>query len=147
MATISINAPGATGGFLYNNGNNNARLCITAETEEFDTDTIREWQDEGFDVVYLPLNEGGKDYASRLMGVKSGLGVGENYAVIGIAPFYLSCLVPNSHTSVQHSAKLPTTAWTTIRNLPMLAGCAHWWLIIQAISPTLANDFLSPSPS
>ena len=85
MATLSINAPGLSSGLLYNNGNNHARLCITAETNEFDANTIREWQDEGFDVVYLPLNEGGKDYASRLMGVKNGLGVGENYAVIGIA--------------------------------------------------------------
>lgn len=85
MASISINAPGLTGGLLYNNGDNNARLCITAETGEFDIETIKNWQEEGFDVVYLPLNEGGKDYEARLRSVKEGLGVGENYGVIGKA--------------------------------------------------------------
>lgn len=83
MATVSINAPGLSGGLLYNNGSNNARVCITSETGEFDMDTIKNWQDEGFDVVYLPLDGGGKEYESRLKAVKEGLGVGENYAVIG----------------------------------------------------------------
>lgn len=83
MATISISAPGMSSGFLYTNGNNNARLCITAETADFDTETIKNWQDEGFDVIYLPYGDGGKDYGNRLMGVKEGLGVGENYAVVG----------------------------------------------------------------
>lgn len=85
MANISISAPGlSSGGFLYNNGNNNARLCITAETEDFDMEIIKNWQEEGFDVLYLPYNGGGKDYARRLQSVKDGLGVGENYAVIGM---------------------------------------------------------------
>lgn len=85
MATVSINAPGLSGGFLYNNGANNARLCITAETLDFDPETIKNWRDEGFDVHYLPFEGGGKDYGSRLMGVKEGLGVGENYAVVGVS--------------------------------------------------------------
>lgn len=84
MATVSISAPGLSSGLLYNNGNNNARICITSETGEFDNQTIQDWQDEGFDVVYLPLNGGGKQYESQLKSVKEGLGVGENYAVIGM---------------------------------------------------------------
>jgi hypothetical protein len=84
MATISIAAPGMTSGFLYNNGSNNARLCITAETAEFDTEIIQSWRDEGFDVLYLPYNDGGKEYEAQLKSVKEGLGVGENYAVIGM---------------------------------------------------------------
>lgn len=83
MATISISAPGMNSGSLYNNGSNNARVCITAETAEFDSETIRNWQDEGFDVIYLPFNGGGKEYENQLKSVKEGLGVGENYAVIG----------------------------------------------------------------
>lgn len=87
MATISINAPGLnSSGFLYNNGANNARLCITAETSDFDIETIKNWQDEGFDVIYLPFDGGGKDYGNRLTGVKEGLGVGEHYAVVGGFP-------------------------------------------------------------
>ena len=47
MANISISAPGlSSGGFLYNNGNNNARLCITAESEEFDMEIIKSWQED-----------------------------------------------------------------------------------------------------
>lgn len=82
MATISINAPGASG-FLYNNASNVARLCISAETPDFDSVFLREWQDEGFEVVYIPYNGGGKEYEQQLRSVKEGLGVGENYAVLG----------------------------------------------------------------
>ncbi|KAJ6115304.1 hypothetical protein N7486_001082 [Penicillium sp. IBT 16267x] len=92
MASISINAPGLSNGLLYNNGDNNARLCITAETGEFDIETIKNWQEEGFDVVYLPLNEGGKDYEARLRSVKEGLGVGENYGVIAFGEAASYCL-------------------------------------------------------
>ncbi|KAJ6153472.1 hypothetical protein N7497_007791 [Penicillium chrysogenum] len=93
MANISISAPGlSSGGFLYNNGNNNARLCVTAETEDFDMEIIKNWQEEGFDVVYLPYNGGGKDYARRLQSVKDGLGVGENYAVVAYGDAADYCL-------------------------------------------------------
>ncbi|KAJ5116735.1 hypothetical protein N7456_001083 [Penicillium angulare] len=92
MASISINAPGLSNGLLYNNGDNNARLCITSETGEFDEDTITNWQDEGFDVLYLPLNAGGKDYEDRLRSVKEGLGVGENYGVLAFGEAASYCL-------------------------------------------------------
>lgn len=86
MASISINAPGT--GFISNSFNLDnagpARICITAETEDFDTQTLRDWQHEGFDVVYVAYGNGGKEYISRLNGVKEGLGVGEQYAVIGM---------------------------------------------------------------
>lgn len=89
MASVTINAPGASG-FLYNSGSRTARVCITAETEDFDKETLRSWQDEGFDVIYIPYDVGDKEYSGRLKTVKEGLGVGENYAVIGksTSPFY-----------------------------------------------------------
>lgn len=86
MATISINT-GSPSGFLYNSGSGTARLCITAETQDFDTETLRLWQDEGFDVIYIPYEGGEKEYTARLRSVKEGLRVGENYAVIGEAAF------------------------------------------------------------
>ncbi|PYH99732.1 dienelactone hydrolase [Aspergillus ellipticus CBS 707.79] len=93
MASISINAPGATGGFLYNNANmGTSRVCITAETADFDTETIRAWADEGFDVVYAPFNNGGKEYEARLRSVKEGLGVGDNYAIIAFGDAASYCL-------------------------------------------------------
>ncbi|KAE8355062.1 hypothetical protein BDV28DRAFT_155662 [Aspergillus coremiiformis] len=91
MATISINVPGATG-FLYNNASGRARLCISAETSEFDTEILRTWRDEGFDVIYLPYDRGGKEYIARLKSVKDGLGVGENYAVMAFGDAASFCL-------------------------------------------------------
>jgi len=81
MATIS--STGGASGFLYNSRSGTARLCITAETEDFDNETLRSWQDEGFDIVYVPYEVGEKEYMARLRSVKEGLGVGENYAIIG----------------------------------------------------------------
>ncbi|KAJ9211451.1 hypothetical protein DTO166G4_6965 [Paecilomyces variotii] len=94
MASISINAPGT--GFISNSFNLDnagpARICITAETEDFDTQTLRDWQHEGFDVVYVAYGNGGKEYISRLNGVKEGLGVGEQYAVIAYGDAASACL-------------------------------------------------------
>lgn len=94
MANVSINIPGASG-FLYSGGRGAARLCISAETDDFDSETVRSWRDEGFDVVYVPANCDEKEYISRLRSVKEGLGVGENYAVLGMYfqhPLLVSCL-------------------------------------------------------
>lgn len=88
MAAISINTGGASG-FLYNSGSGTARLCITAETGEFDNETLRSWKDEGFDIVYVPYEVGEKEYIARLRSVREGLGVGENYAVVGGLRFLL----------------------------------------------------------
>lgn len=81
MASVTINAP--SGGFLYTNSKN-ARLIITAETPEFDGDFVEAWLKEGFNVVYVPYSEDEKEYARRLTAVKEGLGVGDNYGVIGM---------------------------------------------------------------
>ncbi|OOF91351.1 hypothetical protein ASPCADRAFT_155023 [Aspergillus carbonarius ITEM 5010] len=92
MASISISAPGA-GGFIYNNANlGTSRLCISAETPDFDTQTLRAWSDEGFDVVYAPFNNGGKEYEARLKSVKDGLGVGDNYAIVAFGDAASYCL-------------------------------------------------------
>lgn len=88
MAAVSIKAPGASGS-LYNKSSGRMRLCISAETPDFDTEILRNWRDEEFEVVYLPFNEGGKDYQTRLHSVKDGLGVGESYAIIGKLTTYV----------------------------------------------------------
>ncbi|EAW13425.1 dienelactone hydrolase [Aspergillus clavatus NRRL 1] len=92
MALLSINAGGASGGFLYSSSLAKTRICITAETPDFDNETIRQWQDEGFEVMYLPYNNGGKEYISQLRSVKEGLGVGVNYAVIAFGDAASFCL-------------------------------------------------------
>ena len=83
MPTLGANAN--TTGFLSNNfPHNPPRLYITAESDDFDDVTLQEWQDEGFDVGYVPLKEGGREYGSTLDGLsRAGLGVGETFAIIG----------------------------------------------------------------
>ncbi|OKL61698.1 hypothetical protein UA08_02178 [Talaromyces atroroseus] len=94
MAAISINTPG--NGLVYNTFLNSQlstpRLCITSEEGEFDTETIRNWQNEGFEVTYVPLDGGGKEYAARLESMKEGLRVGEQYAIIAYGHAASFCL-------------------------------------------------------
>ncbi|KAL2796413.1 hypothetical protein BJX66DRAFT_299612 [Aspergillus keveii] len=89
MASLTINAPG--GGFLYSNSRN-ARLIISAETEDFDSEFVQAWQKEGFSVIYVPYTEDEKEYVRRLMAVKDGLGVGDNYGVIAFGDAASFCL-------------------------------------------------------
>jgi hypothetical protein len=86
MATISINTGNQGTGFLagsFVQHQKPARLCISAETEDFDNETILNWQNEGFEVAYVPYGDGGKEYLARLNPVKESLGVGDSYAIIG----------------------------------------------------------------
>ncbi|KAL4762050.1 dienelactone hydrolase [Aspergillus foveolatus] len=89
MASITINAPG--GGFLYSNSRN-ARLIITAETPDFDTEFVQAWSKEGFNTIYIPYHEDEKEYVRRLTAVKEGLSVGDNYGVIAFGDAAAFCL-------------------------------------------------------
>ncbi|KAF9883926.1 hypothetical protein FE257_002669 [Aspergillus nanangensis] len=103
MANITLNIPGASG-FLYSGGRGAARLCITAETPDFDTETLRSWRNEGFDVVYVPADCNEKEYISRLRSVKEGLGVGENYAVLAFGDAASFCL--DYYLKPMHASRL-----------------------------------------
>ncbi|RDW67228.1 dienelactone hydrolase [Aspergillus mulundensis] len=89
MASLTINAPGS--GFLYSNSRN-ARLIITAETPDFDTEFVEGWSKEGFNTIYVPFSQDEKEYVRRLMSVKEGLGVGDNYGVIAFGDAAAFCL-------------------------------------------------------
>ncbi|KAL4985121.1 hypothetical protein BDW68DRAFT_165680 [Aspergillus falconensis] len=89
MASLTINAPGS--GFLYSNSRN-ARLIITAETPDFDAEFVEAWSKEGFNTIYIPFHEDEKEYVRRLMAVKEGLGVGDNYGVIAFGDAAAFCL-------------------------------------------------------
>ena len=62
-------------------------LYITSEDEEFDMDTMRAWRDEGFNVKYVPMGKGGKQYVQTLYKLGDSMGIGERYAIVGIRPF------------------------------------------------------------
>lgn len=60
------------------------RLFITAEDNEFDIQTINEWQDEGFLVEYVPMGSGGEQYVEKLERAgKKKLGPCESYGIVG----------------------------------------------------------------
>ncbi|KAK4995357.1 hypothetical protein LTR66_004804 [Elasticomyces elasticus] len=58
-------------------------LILSAETDDFDDELLQQWREEGFDVQYVPLAEGGGAYIRRLHDVANGMvGVSEHYAIV-----------------------------------------------------------------
>lgn len=65
-------------------------VVLTAETDDFDEETTLDWQEEGFDTVYVPLGEGGDEYIRRLHAVAdSETSINERYAIVGTDMFFL----------------------------------------------------------
>ncbi|KAK5126373.1 hypothetical protein LTR85_010609 [Meristemomyces frigidus] len=62
-------------------------VILTAETEDFDEETTRQWVDEGFNVAYLPLLQGGNEYIERIHATGDAFGVSEYYAVLSATAF------------------------------------------------------------
>lgn len=61
------------------------KLYITAESDEFDLLTLSEWRDEGFNVEYISMGNGGNEYRSRLESLsKANWGPCETYGIIGM---------------------------------------------------------------
>jgi hypothetical protein len=72
MPTLTTNTN--TTGFLSSNFlHNPPRLYVTAESDDFDEVTLQDWRAEGFNVAYVPLRDGGKEYAQR-----------ETFAIVGM---------------------------------------------------------------
>ncbi|KAK4988544.1 hypothetical protein LTR50_003839 [Elasticomyces elasticus] len=58
-------------------------LILSAETDDFDDELLQQWREEGFNVQYVPLAEGGGAYIRRLHDVANGMvGVSEHYAIV-----------------------------------------------------------------
>ncbi|KAK6078074.1 dienelactone hydrolase [Seiridium cupressi] len=69
------------------------KLYITSEDDDFDLATVNEWRAEGFNVEYLPMGKGGKEYKLRLDGLrKVGLGPCENFGIIAYGEAASQCL-------------------------------------------------------
>lgn len=65
------------------NKSKTANLVLTAETEDFDPDAEKQWQEEGFRTTYVPLLQGGNDFITRVHRAGDEFGAGEYYAVVG----------------------------------------------------------------
>ena len=59
------------------------RVVLTAEDESFDQTTTQQWQDEGFQVTYLPFTGTRKQYERELQHLPDPLELGEKYAIVG----------------------------------------------------------------
>ena len=80
--TIGANAPSTTK-FNWNHSKTPPRLVITAESPQFDPETISHWKDEGFQIMYMPFEGGKKDLITKLHNVSDPLELGETYAIVG----------------------------------------------------------------
>ncbi|CAI6336286.1 unnamed protein product [Periconia digitata] len=67
-------------------------LYVTAEDEEFDTETLRAWRDEGFNVKYVPMGSGGKTYVNTLHHLGDNMSIGERYAIVAFGDAASVCL-------------------------------------------------------
>ncbi|KAI1775822.1 NTF2-like protein [Hypoxylon cercidicola] len=69
------------------------KLYITAESDEFDLLTINEWRDEGFNVEYVPMGDGGKEYRTKLDSLsRANLGPCETFGIVAYGDAASYCL-------------------------------------------------------
>lgn len=59
------------------------RVLIAADTPQFDSATLHNWEEEGFIVSYLPFTGRKEDYASALCSLPGTLQLGEEFALVG----------------------------------------------------------------
>lgn len=60
------------------------KLYLTSASDDFDELTLSEWQDEGFEVEFIPLGNSKEQYLDRLRGLsKEDLGPGETFGIVG----------------------------------------------------------------
>ncbi|KAK7748370.1 hypothetical protein SLS62_008633 [Diatrype stigma] len=94
-AIISDNRPNYRDpGFLSSDfPRNPPKLYVSAESDEFDQLTLSEWRDEGFEVEYLSMGEGEKQYRAKLASLnRSDLGPCETYAIVAYGDAASYCL-------------------------------------------------------
>ncbi|OTA81274.1 hypothetical protein M434DRAFT_37591 [Hypoxylon sp. CO27-5] len=69
------------------------KLYVTAESDEFDVLTLGEWKDEGFDVEYISMGDGGNEYRVKLESLgRTNLGPCETYGIIAYGDAASFCL-------------------------------------------------------
>ena len=60
-------------------------IVLAAETEDFDDDATKEWNEEGFRTAYVPLLKGGNAFIDRVHKTGDAFGASEYYAIVGNA--------------------------------------------------------------
>jgi hypothetical protein len=74
----------------YLNVSKTPYIFLTAETDDFDEETIAAWEGEGFVTIYVPYGDGGREYVDRMHAAPDQeLGLNDQYAIVVLSP----CLV------------------------------------------------------
>ena len=127
-------------------------LFITAETDDFDSFTLKAWEEEGFKVKYIPFGKGGKSYVQTLHHLGGGMSIGERYAIVGIKPFpsLLSRLMVESiQALVSHVILILFSLYSFWRRCIRLPRdlCRAFHFYLEALLPSrLLPDFNPGSP-
>lgn len=69
------------------------RVVLTANSSDFDPVTIKNWKDEGYEVVYLPFPADRAEYIEQLKHLSDPLELGEKYAIVGLRPLSSACIL------------------------------------------------------
>lgn len=59
------------------------RIYVTSDTEDFDEEILAHFQEEGFQVSYLPYGGNHAAYQRQLQHLADNLELGESYAIVG----------------------------------------------------------------
>ncbi|KAH7128863.1 hypothetical protein EDB81DRAFT_950677 [Dactylonectria macrodidyma] len=69
------------------------KLYLTAESDDFDDLAFAEWRDEGFDVEYIPMENGGDEYLRKLRALsRKNMGPCERFGIIAYGDAATLCL-------------------------------------------------------
>ncbi|KAI0880541.1 NTF2-like protein [Annulohypoxylon maeteangense] len=81
-------------GFLSNDfPHSPPKLYITAESDDFDVLTVNEWKDEGFNVEYISMGDGGNEYRTKLESLsRTDLGPCETFGIVAYGDAASFCL-------------------------------------------------------
>ena len=60
-----------------------ARLVLSADTPDFDPETIDRFKEEGFTIGYLAYDGDVKKYRNQLLSIGDRLEMGEKFAIVG----------------------------------------------------------------
>ncbi|KAI5246100.1 dienelactone hydrolase [Aureobasidium subglaciale] len=68
-------------------------IFLTAETDDFDEETIAAWQGEGFVTTYIPYGDGGREYVDRMHAAPDQVvGLNDQYAIVAFGDAASTCL-------------------------------------------------------
>lgn len=78
-------------------------VVVTAESDDFDEQTLNAWRGEGFEVRYIALGDSGTTYVKTLQSLGDSIGVGGSYAIVGTYKIHYSTVTPCLTRHCQHS--------------------------------------------